>query len=466
MLLRYMIALSLLGILLAGGCREKPAQTVKTPDAKAGATTTTAADQSRDGQKYPIALSLRPYQDVHGDIKKAWFLVETSYYVVSSKWAEADKLLKSGNAAEVKRGGDLKQQLTTELERSIFGTNDKVEALFKQAIAAEPENPLNMASYAFYLRARKRMMPNSDSFNNTEGEALEWMDKAIAKWPDEWSFYMMKAFILNEPLFCYEWFRASAMEELAIEKRLPMIRELCTKAEQYYPQNSFINYYKMMVIVKFSDPAKFSEYQDELMREIRAGNAKSESVFFFFPPLCPEMNYALKPVLRADLPDAQYIDQWTQSGHLDMNLIAQITIDLSKDYTWPKDKDNLQTLMMFLYKIGRTEPRDRSVFSLQSQLMQPIAAKLEPGSPDALKFAEVNRFLNDQYHDIAQLFFDRGYIKDRTKIDVIGVAETEKTTTRQPGVYTECQGRQAAYLKRAGEILGLKFDLPEDPDKW
>ena len=31
---------------------------------------------------------------------------------------------------------------------------------------------------------------------------------------------------------------------------------------------------------------------------------------------------------------------------------------------------------------------------------------------------------------------------------------------------SKLQGPQAAYLKRAGEILGLEFMLPEDPQDW
>jgi hypothetical protein len=464
MVFRAALAAILAGmIFIATGCPpNKPATAPKTPGTASSRTQSPASPDI----EYPVALSARPYKEVSESVNRAWFLVETSYFVIGSQWREAEKLLDSGDPAKIKQGQDLKAQLTNDIDRKIFGTNDKVEALFKSAIQAHPDNPLNLASYAFYLRSRKRIEPNSDNYKNTEKDALELMDKAIELWPDEWSFYMMKASILNEPLFCDTWFRATAMEELVLEKRIPMIKECCKKAAEYYPKNAYINYYLALVMDKYTDPAKFDETRDEIMNELRAGNAKPEGAFWFFPPLRPIMDYGLKPTLTADLKEAQFTDHWRQCGHLDMTTAAQMVIQLTEKFEWPKDKEDLNTIMEFIYKIGRTKPMDRSLFSLQSQVLLSIVDKLKPGSDDAIKFREVMSFLNAQYHDAAELFFRRNFIKDRTKLDALGIAEAETKNSREPMITQECQGRQAAFLKRAGEILGMDFHLPEDPEKW
>ncbi len=451
-------------VLIVAGCPgSKPAATSKPAGTDSNATHATATAVTPE---YPIALSTRPYKDVHDSIKQAWFLVETSYFVVGSQWREAENLLNSGAPAKIKQGQDLKTQLTSDIDRKIFNTNDKVEGLFKQAIEAQPDNPLNKASYSFYLRARKRIEANSDNYKNTEKEAIDLMDQAIALWPDEWSFYMMKASILNEPLFCDQWFRATAMEELVLEQRIPMIRECCVNAAKYYPDNAYINYYLALVMDKYTDPAKFSETRDEIMRELRAGNAKPEGAYWFFPPLKPMMDYGLKPSLTAGLKEAQYTDQWRQCGHVDTSTAGQMVIQLTETMQWPKDKEDLSTVMEFIYKVGRTKPWDRSLFSLQSQVLLPIVDKLKPGSDDALKFREVMSFLEAQYHDAAEFLYRRNFITDRTKMDALGIAEAETRNSREATIVQECQGRQGAFLKRTGEILGLEFHLPEDPDKW
>jgi hypothetical protein len=461
MVYRLLLAVSLMALALSAGCPGPGGGNAPRSAAGAKAPRGMAA-----GEREPVALSVRPYQDVNQLVKDAWFLVETSYFVIEQQWGEASKLADSADPQKKQQGQAQKEALTKDIERKVFGVNGKVEELFKQAIAAEPDNPLNMASYAFYLRARKRYAaPDSDNFANTEKEALDWMDKAIAKWPDEWSFYMLKAFILNEPLVCHEWFRATAMEELAIEQRLPVIRELAAKAGQCYPQNAFINYYKAMVLVKFTDAEKFSTIRDEVLRELKAGNAKRDSFFFFAPPLSPIMSYGIKPTLSAGLKEANFVDQWAQCGHVDPKQAAQVVTQLMKDMTWPKDKSDITAIMYFLYKIGRTMPQDRSVFALQVEVLNPLIAQLEPGSDEALKFKQVMDFLAAQYHDAAQALYPN-IIPDRTKLDALGIAGAEAFNTREPRVYTECQGREAAYLKRAGEILGLSFPLPKDPAKW
>ncbi len=464
MVIRAALAVVLAILVFAAGCPgNKPAQTARPAGTASDAT---HASSTAVTPEYPIALSARPYKDVQASIKHAWFLVETSYFVIGSQWREAERLLDSGDPAKIKQGQDLKTQLTSDIDRKVFNTNDKVESLFQQAIEAQPDNPLNMASYAFYLRARKRIEANSDNYKNTENDALELMDKAIALWPDEWSFYMMKASILNEPLFCDQWFRATALEELVLEKRLPMIRECCEQAAKYYPGNAYINYYLALVMNKFTDPAKFGETRDDILRELRAGNAKPEGAYWFFPPLKPIMDYGLKPTLTAGLKEAQYTDHWRQNGHLDTSTAGQMVIQLTENMEWPKDKEDLNTVMEFIYKVGRTKPLDRSLFSLQSQVLLPITVKLKPGSDEALKFREVMSFLNAQYHDTAEILYRHNFLKDRTKMDALGIAEAETQNSREATIVQECQGRQGAFLKRTGELLGMDFHLPRDPAKW
>lgn len=479
MVMRAALLMCLVGVMLGTGCPGKqPGQGQQANQNSSNSPVASGKSTTSPPSDYPVAFGIRPYTDVADSVKQAWFLIETSYFVIGTQWRDAGKLLESGDPAKKKQGENLKTQLTKDIERKIFGTNDTVENLFKQAIEAQPDNPLNMASYAFYLRSRKRFTPNSDNYKNTEKEALDLMDKAIEKWPDEWSFYMMKAFILNEPQFCDQWFRATAMEELAINTRLPMIRELCTKAEQYFPDNAYINYYLAMVLWKYGDPTKFAATRDEILREMRAGNKKKSCYFWFFPPLKPIMDYGIKPSLSAGLKEAQYTDQWQQCGHVDPNLVAPMMIQLAdgtrKDeksapeggLEWPKDKDDLTTIMEFIYKVCRVQPMDRSLFSLQSQVLLPVVSRLKPGSDDALKFSDVMRFLNAQYHDTAQYLYDRKFVADRTQLDVTGIALAETRNSREATVVQECQAREAAFLKRAGEILGIDFQLPEDPKQW
>jgi hypothetical protein len=190
------------------------------------------------------------------------------------------------------------------------------------------------------------------------------------------------------------------------------------------------------------------------------------------------MDYGIKPTLNAGLKEAQYTDQWQQCGHIDPNLVAPMVIQLAEGtqsdeksapeggLEWPKDRDDLATVMEFLYKVCRVQPLDRSLFSLQSQVLLPVVGGLKPGSDDALKFAEVMRFLNAQYQAAAQFLFQQRLVSDRTKLDVTGIALAETKNSREPAVVQECQGREAAFLKRTGEILGLDFHLPPDPKQW
>ena len=107
--------------------------------------------------------------------------------MIKQKYVDANKLMASSDPKEKEKGSKLKSTLTPEIERNIFGVNDKIDQLFKDAIAAQPDNPLNIATYAYYLKARKRFHKDG-STNDTEQEAMELMDQAIALWPDESSF--------------------------------------------------------------------------------------------------------------------------------------------------------------------------------------------------------------------------------------------------------------------------------------
>ena len=79
----------------------------------------------------------------------------------------------------------------------------------------------------------------------------------------------------------------------------------------------------------------------------------------------------------------------------------------------------------------------------------------------------VTRFLNEQYLDVSNKLYRDKLITDETRFGVLAIEDMENSTLAgKKYMYKYMQGPQAAYLKRAGEILGLDFPLPEDPEKW
>jgi len=461
MLTRLACVLALIALAAgAAGCAERvTGGKAAAPSAKGAA---------KGAVEYPVPFYDRPYQDIHASAKQAWFLVETGYFVIGQKWDDMQRLINSKNPKEQAQGAENKKALSQELEKNIFGVNAKVEQLFQDAITKEPKNPLNCATYALYLKPRKRYKGTSGDFDNTESQAITMIDKAISIWPDEGSFYLLKIHILTEPHLCGDWLRTGAMEELAINKRLPDVRKLFEQAEKYWPDDDYVNYYRALLVTKYTDPAKFGEIRDEVLREIRAGNKKpaDRSFFFFPPPLAPRITRVLIPKLEATTTEAQYIDHWNHFGHISQDDVAQLVDQLIATMSWPADKEDVGEVMFMLYRLGQIGPVDRSFFAIQLRVLTPFAQKAQRGSDDALKLGDALRYLTSQYVTVATYFNSVNLLPDLTKLDVVGVAELEGTRSRYQAIFETCQGHEAAYLKYAGGALGLKFDLPADTEKW
>jgi len=416
--------------------------------------------------KYPIPRSERPYQDIHKGAKDAWSLVETTYFVVSDKYQRATKMLHSENASEREEGSLLRQEEGMEVENKIFTIHEEVEQGFLDAIEAEPDNPLNYATYAYFLKARKRQLPDGSGSVETEAEALRMIDKAIELWPDESSFYMVKVHILIEANRCHEWFRGSAGEEYVLYDRLPQLKELFANAEKYYPDNHWINYYYAIILARLTPPDKWEEVRREILREVRSGNDKEFGFFAFPPPLPPYPFDERKVSLMAASVEAQYVDHWIHFGHYDALGISMLVDGMTKDMTWPEDKEDIGEIMFFLWQVGRTLPFDRTAFGQQMKVLDAAHRKLDAGSAESKQLAQASRLLNESYQSVAQALYKKKLITDPTKVDVRGINELEKLGGRNAPLREAIQGPQAYYLFRCQEILGLEFPLPTNPAFW
>ena len=405
---------------------------------------------------------------MHHSIEQAWFLTEIAYLMVKDKYRKAGEMLRSEDQTVKMQGSEARSEVAKEVNRIIFGVNDEVESLFRDAIEKESDNPLNHAAYAYYLKPRRRW-PTEDTPKYTEVEAFELMDQAIEMWPDEPSFYLLKIHIITAPHQVHDWFHSGAGEKLAIADQLPMIMDCFSLAEKHMPDNHYVNYYRAILLHKlnpYAVDASFENIREELLREIRAGNRKPYGFFSFPPPLHLFGYKAKRPTLRAEETKAVYVDHWANFGFYDSDAVSDMVKKLTADMTWPEDKDNIAEIMYFLYQLGLTQPYARSFFSWQLMVLDQFASKLEPGSDDALAFAEVSRFLNNQYHDVATRMFRMGSIKDSNKVNVDGLVEAEGRALRRTNLEVMLQGKQAAYLKKVEEVLGLSFPLPDDPAEW
>ncbi|GEM_PF-2142958 len=458
--------LALLAAALLGGC-PRPAE--RQADGQVSGPEPVAEEQGAAAEQsephYPILLIDRPYKDIHDSAKQAWFLVETAYYVVKQKYVDASILLKSQDPAERKRGSDLRTEVAAEIDSAIFSVNETVESLFLEAIDQEPDNPLNYATYAYYLKPRRRMTGES-SFRDAEPEALEMMDKAIELWPDEASFYLLKAHILTAAHRCHDWFRSQMAQDLVIADRLSLVGDLIAEAKQYYPDNFQINYYYAILLARYTDPAEFDTVHDRIISELREGNHKRHGFSFYPPPLPPFPSQIQNVDLVGTETEAKYVDQWRYFGHYDVVGISRLVESTVARLSWPEDKDQVADLMYFLYQIGRTRPFDRTSFSLQLKVLNPLQEALPEGDPERLKLAEATRYLNEQYRAVALTLYSKGLIKDETRIDVRGINDLETGAGGITQLREYVQGPQANFLHEASKILGLDFPLPEDPTLW
>ncbi|MEZ5337852.1 MAG: hypothetical protein R3F46_06260 [bacterium] len=414
---------------------------------------------------YPHYLD-RPYTDIHADARQAWFLVEVSYLVVKDKYDRAQQLKESADAAERAEGQRLYNEVVGEVQTVIFGTNATVEQLFQSAIAAEPDNPLNYASYAVYLKPRKRYSSDTQ-YVDTEKEAVENIEKAIELWPDEPRFYYMKIYTLSEPHQAHEWIRSQGMEADAIRTRVKEISDIYDELEKRDPENSYVNYSRALFLARIYTPEFGDEPIREIIRELRKGNAKPEGWFYFPPPLAPRTHDASHPMVYANQEGPVYVDHWLHWGNLDPFAVNQLVRLVDGTSSWPQDKKDIGEVMYMLYALGRLQPFDRTFFNLQLKCLHKQQEAQNPQSEEATKLAAATRFLNEQYLDISNQLYKDKLVKDETRFGVLAIEDLETSSlSGQKYMYKYMQGPQAAYLKRAGEILGLEFPLPEDPTKW
>ncbi len=466
-----LILITALALILAGlmcGCpSDQPAETGggSSSVSSAGKPQTSNAEDA-GAAKLPVPLSQRPYRQVHASVEQAWFLVETGYQVVKDKYIQANTLLASTSAEDKAEGARLKNAVTAEIQTTIFNVNPTIDKLFKEAIAAEPDNALNYAAYAYYLKARKIVDESGTYVGEGETEALANIDKAIELWPDDSGFYLLKIHILSAPHQCHEWFRGAAGEDLVLASRLEQLRELFQLAEKYDPKNSFINYYHAILVTSLTPPDLRGDIRDEVLREIIAGNQKEQGNFYFPPPLPPYAAIANPIAIPEDGLEAIYYDHWNFFGMIAEDNMRNLIDLLMQGLTWPADRDTYKEIMLAIYKVGAVKPPSRSFFSLQFGVINGLQLAAAPGSPEALEFASVARFLNQQYFELANEELKRKVLTDSTQLDVEGVQTAERRTVRLDPDVQKFQKRQAAYLKKAGEILKLDFNLPDDPEKW
>ena len=452
-------------VLLAAACqKDNAAQSGSGKGATSGDTTWEEQSKrlSKDSE-YPILWSSRAYQDIHDSARQAWWLVETSYFVVDQKYEEAAKLIHSKDPEERRKGADMRKATGEEMERSIFGVNDEVERLFLDAIAAQPDNPLNHAVYALYLKPRKRYQ--GETYVNTRSEALEQVEKAIALWPDDASFYMLKAYIISGSDRCHDWYRTISRPPEEAPQLLEELREAYTNAALYYPDNGYINYARAMDVLVYTPPQQHQSIREELMREIRSGNAKPVSIFYHGPPVAPFAIEPKEPRLYGTEKEPVWTDQWHNFGHIDYVTVDAIVNLCGAGLTYPEDKDDIQELMYFLYRLGGTRPYDRSCFGLLPKLLVPVQFA-EDSTEERIKLQAVLTFMNTQYRDAAVELAKKKFEIKSTEFDAVGISAIETSHTGRDNIKTILQPRFGATLKKAEEELGMKFKLPTNKEAW
>jgi tetratricopeptide (TPR) repeat protein len=361
-------------------------------------------------------------------------------------------------------GSREKQELTKEIQTNIFFVEDDIEALFKKAIEEEPDNPLNYAAYAYYLKPRKRVVDSG--IVDTEPEAVEMVNKAIELWPDESAFYLLKIHILTEPHRAHTWVRTGAMEQLSISERIPAIEELFELAEKYDPQNHYIDYYHALTLAKFALPEETATIAPRILDELREGNRKHFGFFVFPPPLEPYNMQASRQQILSETVDPVYYDQWNLFGFYEYTTMMRLINIMLAHYSWPEDKDPISEVMYFLFNIGRTVPFNRTAFSLQFMLLDMIHKSLAPDSPESIKISQAIRYLQRLYRGAAQELYARDVITDSTKLNVQGLELVESKYLRYGPLRAAVHKRHANFLWKVQDILEIELPLPEDPSLW
>ncbi|MCC7478882.1 hypothetical protein IT575_10535 [bacterium] len=449
-LLRAILALvAMLAVFALPGCKGKE----QAGTGKKGLASGRGLEESLNSDKapdYPVLWDTRPYKNIHKSAQQAWFLTETAYFVVQDKWRSAT--------------GEQRKAVEQEIDRNVFGVNDEVKQLFEDAIKAEPDNALNYASYAMWLKPRKYI--KEGGFVNAYPDALKNIDKAIELWPDESRFYLQKAWIIYAPNYCGDWLRAGVDDKLAVNAALPDIEQLFATAEKYDPNNAYINYHHALTLYRFTDPAQFDSIKDALLRELRAGNQKSRNFFFFPPPLLPYSQSARVAVLWGTETEAIFYDHWHQFGEYPVSAVRSLVDTMTTSLQWPEQKQEIAEVMYFAYAVGRTEPFDSSYFHMQQRVMDIIMEQQKDNAEERRKLAEEARYLFAQYRDTAQELYDRKLITDVKRLDVSGVEDVERSGSRKNNIKDIVQRRHAGYLKHFAETFDVQFPLPESPEEW
>jgi len=256
------------------------------------------------------------------------------------------------------------------------------------------------------------------------------------------------------------------MEDVTIGKELPEVNKLFGQAEKYDPNNAFLNYWNAQLLFRYTPHDDLSKVWSQIKREIHAGNQKSDNYFIFGAPLAPRQRDGFVPLLTAEQKDPIYVDQWLQFGSYSGQTMELMVQELLKTLTWPKDKYTYVDVMFMLYNLGRTEPYDRSYFSIQQMVLDKIRHDVDPKTDEGRKLASVGRYLDDQFHTQGNAIYNQGLIKDPAQIGLTGINWLEETGSRKTNLRDYLQGPQAAYLQKFGETMGVTFPLPEDKEKW
>jgi hypothetical protein len=456
-----LLGAALLGALWAGGCKQ-PAST-----GKGGASAQAAKTAEKLPEFLPVLRASRKYQDVDDGVKQAWYLVETSYLVVSDKWKSMEALMQSKDPATLKKGAQMKEAVTKEIQTNLFGTNPQVEKLFEDAIAEHPDNPLDLVSYAVYLLPRKTYAADGKNYTEQYDRALGLMDQAIKLWPDEASFYLVKISMLTNTLKVHEWTRNLSLEEVQIRAKLPEIRQLFDQAEKYDPDNHMINYWHAQLVARLTPTDQFAKVKDEVLDQIHKGDAKPVGNFTYPPPADPWPEEAHYVVLRADSTQALDYDVWMNYGYYDRAGMLAIYSGLLPLLHWPQDKQQVADLMFMLYNMGRTRPFDTSYFSWQEKILTTLMADPGIGQADKTQLAVANFMLQDYYNSAGKAMSTVPYITDPTKFNVEGLSEFETSHTREPRQKAVLQPFHASYLHEVADKLGLPpFALDVEPKHW
>jgi hypothetical protein len=450
----FLLASALMSL---AGCTDQQAGSSGAPKSGKPAATSSKSE-------YPISRSKRNYRKVHENVEQAWFLVETSYFVVSDQLEKADRLIESVNNADVIKGVNLKSEYTKRVQNELFGINASVKQLFEDAIKAEPDNPLNMVAYAVYLKPR-RTRPD-DPAGEQFDEALAMMDDAIKLWPDEASFYYLKAYMMVSMHMVHNYSRSTFAEDFVVSQMWAEVRDLLAKAEKYDPANAQINYYRAQIVMRTAPPHGSEEAVQEALREIKAGNAKRYAYQYFPPPLDPFYEVASMPTIDVNSDRAVYYDQWHQFGRTDSFDIEKMLYVLGNYLELGKNKQDVAAVMFMLYKLGRVRPYGNAYFHMQQLFLENMQGSSRTTNEDKLLLGRLMFTLSEYYNSACSRLTNELLPIDPKEYGAVGLGKIELGMTRNQRIRQLVQPFHAAYLKEVGKILDVEMPLSSDSNTW